>query len=80
MNFTLSPALLDLQQRTRAFIADEVIPCERDSRCTPHGPEESLRADLVGRARRAGLLSSHMPARRKRPSRSSKTCCWLFAG
>ena len=62
MNFDLSPALQDLQRRTRAFIADEVIPFERDPRCTPHGPTESLRDELVGRARRAGLLSSHMPA------------------
>jgi acyl-CoA dehydrogenase len=29
----------------RAFIADEIIPMERDPRCTPHGPTEELRAN-----------------------------------
>jgi alkylation response protein AidB-like acyl-CoA dehydrogenase len=62
MNFDLSPEQLVLQQRTRAFIADEVMPFEGDPRCTPHGPTEELRNELVARARNAGLLSSHMPA------------------
>jgi acyl-CoA dehydrogenase len=41
MDFTLTPRLLDLQQRTRRFIADEVIPLEGDGRQTPHGPSEA---------------------------------------
>ena len=61
MNFDLTPELLDLQQRTRDFIARDVIPFERDPRCTPHGPTEDLRAELIARAKAAGLLSSHMP-------------------
>lgn len=61
MNFDLSPELQDLQQRTRDFIAREVIPMEGDPRCTPHGPTEDLRTELVDKARAAGLLSSHMP-------------------
>jgi acyl-CoA dehydrogenase len=59
MDFTLTPRLLDLQQRTRRFIAHEVIPLEGDVRQTPHGPSEALRAELVERARRAGLLTPH---------------------
>ena len=59
MDFSLSPELLDLQQRTRRFIADEVIPLEHDPRQTPHGPSASLRDELVARARRAGLLTPH---------------------
>jgi acyl-CoA dehydrogenase len=59
MDFSLSPALLALQQRTRRFIAEEVIPLERDPRQTPHGPGEELRHELVGRARAAGLLTPH---------------------
>ena len=62
MDFTLSPELLELQQRTRQFIADEVIPLENDPRQHPHGPEESLRDELVARARRAGLLTPHASA------------------
>jgi acyl-CoA dehydrogenase len=59
MDFSLSPALLELQQRIRRFIAEEVIPLERDPRQTPHGPGEALRRELVGRARAAGLLTPH---------------------
>jgi acyl-CoA dehydrogenase len=59
MDFSLSPALLELQQRVRRFIAEEVIPLERDPRQTPHGPGEALRRELVGRARAAGLLTPH---------------------
>jgi acyl-CoA dehydrogenase len=62
MDFTLSAELLDLQQRTRRFIADEVIPLENDPRQHAHGPEESLRDELVARARRAGLLTPHASA------------------
>ena len=59
MNFQLSPALLELQLRTRRFIAEQVIPYERDSRQTDHGPTEALRAELIARARAAGLLTVH---------------------
>lgn len=59
MDFSLSPELLDLQQRTRRFIADQIIPLENDPRQTPHGPSAPLRDELVARARRAGLLTPH---------------------
>ncbi|MGQ0621736.1 MAG: acyl-CoA dehydrogenase family protein [Panacagrimonas sp.] len=59
MNFSLSQELLDLQTRTRDFIAGQVIPYERDPRQTPHGPTEDLRAELIARARAAGLLTPH---------------------
>ena len=60
MDFSLSPELIDLQARVRAFIAEEIMPFERDPRCTPHGPNEALRAELVAKGRKAGLLSSHV--------------------
>ncbi|MGQ0502073.1 MAG: acyl-CoA dehydrogenase family protein [Panacagrimonas sp.] len=59
MDFALSTELLDLQARTRQFIAEEVIPLEKDPRQHAHGVEESLRHELVARARRAGLLTPH---------------------
>lgn len=62
VNFDLPSELLALQQRTRDFIAREVVPYESDERCTAHGPTEDLRRELIDKARRAGLLSSHMPA------------------
>ena len=59
MDFTLSPELLDLQQRTRVFIREQVIPLENDPRQDGHGPHEALRTELVNRARKAGLLTPH---------------------
>jgi acyl-CoA dehydrogenase len=59
MDFSLSAELLELQAHTRRFIADEVIPLENDPRQGPHGPDAALRADLVARARAAGLLTPH---------------------
>ncbi|WP_028078969.1 acyl-CoA dehydrogenase family protein [Solimonas soli] len=59
MDFSLSPRLVELQQRTRAFIAEQVMPLENDPRQGPHGPDEALRSELVERARRAGLLTPH---------------------
>ena len=59
MDFSLPPELLELQERTRRFIADDVIPLENDPRQTPHGPTDALRDELVARARRAGLLTPH---------------------
>lgn len=59
MDFSLSPAQLDLQARTRRFIAEEVIPLEKDPRQDHHGPHEALRDELVARAKRHGLLTPH---------------------
>ncbi len=59
MNQMFSPHLLELRDRTRSFIAEQIIPFEKDKRQTPHGPEESLREELVGLARTAGLLTPH---------------------
>ncbi|MCK6425349.1 MAG: acyl-CoA dehydrogenase family protein [Burkholderiaceae bacterium] len=57
MDFHLPPELTELQARIRRFVADEVIPLEGDPRSGAHGPDEALREELIGRARRAGLLS-----------------------
>ena len=59
MDFSFTPAQQELQERTRRFIADEVIPLEKDPRQDHHGPHEALRDDLVARARRHGLLTPH---------------------
>ena len=59
MDFALAPELKALQERTRAFIAEHVIPMEQDTRLTAHGPTEELRAELIAKARRAGLLAPH---------------------
>lgn len=59
MDFSLSPELQALQRKVRQFIADEIIPMEKDPRQTAHGPSEDLRNELVARARAAGLLTPH---------------------
>ncbi len=59
MNFALTDELLALQAKVRRFIADEIIPMERDLRQTPHGPSAELRQVLVEKARAHGLLTPH---------------------
>ncbi len=59
MDFTLTARQKELQQRTREFIAQKIIPLERDKRNTAHGPTEDLRAEVVALAREAGLLTPH---------------------
>lgn len=59
MDFSIPPDLVELRERTRRFIAEQVIPCENDPRQGPHGPSEELRNELVGKARAAGLLTPH---------------------
>ncbi len=59
MDFALSPDVQELQHRVRSFIRDRIIPYESDTRWGRHGPAESLRDELVGLARDAGLLTPH---------------------
>jgi acyl-CoA dehydrogenase len=56
-DFSRTARELDLEARTQRFIRDIVIPYERDSRLTPHGPAPALVAELREHARRAGLLA-----------------------
>ena len=60
MDFTIPPDLTALQEQTRAFIRDRVMPMEADPRQTPHGPGEPLRRELQAHARAAGLLAPHV--------------------
>lgn len=59
MNFELPPQVQALRDRTRRFIADEVLPQEASAGACEHGPSEELRRLLVARARDAGLLTPH---------------------
>ena len=59
MDFTLSPRAEELRERTRKFIAEQVIPMENDPRQDSHGPHRELRDELISRARAAGLLTPH---------------------
>ncbi len=59
MDFSLSSETEALRERTRQFIAEQVIPLENDPRQDSHGPHPELRRELVERARQAGLLTPH---------------------
>ncbi len=59
MDFSVSPETEALRERTRQFIAEQVIPLENDPRQDSHGPHPELRQELVERARTAGLLTPH---------------------
>ena len=62
MDFSLTPELQELQQRTRAFIRDKIIPLEGDSRQTHHGPTEEFRQRTGGAGRGRGLVAPHVGA------------------
>lgn len=59
MDFDIPDHLRDLQEHTRRFIAEQVIPLENEVPRDAHGPSEDLRRELVERARAAGLLTPH---------------------
>jgi acyl-CoA dehydrogenase len=59
MDFAIPQELRLLQERTRDFIATQVMPLEGRQAAHEHGPSEELRAELIQRARRAGLLTPH---------------------
>jgi alkylation response protein AidB-like acyl-CoA dehydrogenase len=60
IDFTLTAEHAELQARVRRFVAEQAIPLESDPRQGAHGPHESLRSELIERARRAELLSPHV--------------------
>ena len=60
MDFSLSSDLQDLQQRTRRFIRERIMPLESDPRQTAHGPTEDFRRELVALGREAGLIAPHV--------------------
>jgi acyl-CoA dehydrogenase len=59
MNFSLPPDIEALRDKTRQFIAEQVIPLENDPRQDSHGPHRELREELISRARAVGLLTPH---------------------
>lgn len=60
MDFTIPAELVELQERTRVFIREKIIPLERDPRQNSHGPTDELRLEMNGLAREAGLLAPHV--------------------
>ncbi|NKI15951.1 acyl-CoA dehydrogenase [Spongiibacter sp. KMU-166] len=60
MNFDLTNEQLELQQRVKQFITEKIIPYEKDSRITSHGPTDELRIELNALAKEAGLFAPHV--------------------
>lgn len=48
---------LELAERVRRFVREEVIPYEKDPRVGRHGPNDDLRREMQAKARTAGLLA-----------------------
>ncbi|MDD9982679.1 MAG: acyl-CoA dehydrogenase family protein, partial [Gammaproteobacteria bacterium] len=57
IDFSLSSELQALKACTESFIRDVVIPYEGDPREGEHGLDDSLKRELMDKAREAGLLS-----------------------
>ena len=60
IDFSLTPELEALKTRTESFIRDLVIPYEGDPREGAHGLDDSLKRELMDKAKEAGLLSPHV--------------------
>ena len=60
INFSIPPKHLSLQKRIQDFIAEEIIPLEKDPRQGPHGPDSDFRDELILKAKNWGLLSPHV--------------------
>jgi acyl-CoA dehydrogenase len=60
MDFAIPNELIELRERTEAFVREQMIPREGDPRLGRHGPSEELRRELVALGRRAGLLAPHV--------------------
>ena len=60
MDFTIPDDVLQLKERTKRFVRDEIMPLEGDKRQGAHGPADAFRLELVALAKRAGLLSPHV--------------------
>ena len=60
IDFSLTAELATLKERTETFIRDVVIPYEGDPREGAHGLDDSLKRELMVKAKEAGLLAPHV--------------------
>jgi acyl-CoA dehydrogenase len=59
--FDPTPEQDALRQRIESFVMEQIVPYEKDPRCTSHGPTEELRIELNALAREAGLFAPQVP-------------------
>jgi acyl-CoA dehydrogenase len=63
IDFEIPADLAARRDEIRAFVAEQIVPFERDPRLTRHGPNEEMRTEMVELARKAGLLTIQAPRR-----------------
>ena len=63
IDFEIPAELAARRDEIRAFVAEQIVPFERDPRLTRHGPNEEMRNEMVELARKAGLLTVQAPKR-----------------
>jgi acyl-CoA dehydrogenase len=82
IDFEIPAELAAQRDEIRAFVAEEIVPFERDPRITRHGPNEELRTEMVGLARKAGLLTFQAPRRfgGREPSHREQAVLFEAAG
>jgi len=61
INFAPPQELVELAEKTKAFVVDKVIPYEKDPRWTAHGPTDELRVELNALAKAAGVFAPQVP-------------------
>ncbi|MEU4317103.1 acyl-CoA dehydrogenase [Nocardia sp. NPDC024068] len=61
IDFTIPADLATERDRIRRFVAEKIVPYERDPRLTAHGPTDELRQELVELARAEKLLTIQAP-------------------
>lgn len=61
IDFEIPSHIAELRDTIRSFVAEEVVPYERDPRLTQYGPTDELRTELIELARRRGLLTFQAP-------------------
>src|SRR4051812_49946690 len=61
INFAPPKELVELAEKTKAFVVDKVIPYEKDPRWTAHGPTDELRLELNALAKAAGVFAPQVP-------------------
>ena len=72
VDFSLPDDHVILASKVEKFIADEIVPLERDPRQGPHGPEESLRLAMNCRHNTAGQSPAGQASRvQKLPTQGS---------
>src|SRR5215510_581909 len=70
MDFALAPEIEDFRQRYRAFVAEHILPVERDRENYDEHENIALPVleELRGKAKAAGLWAPQMPKGRGCPS------------